>query len=113
MSVDRCRDAKGYDAILANTNAGYGYVFAWAGLIESELKICKLSGKERSDYFKNKIIFLYNWISDKDYIVQDGASLALNTLETSNWKYAQDVIYSEAAVIDDLNTMYSEDSVYG
>lgn len=103
MSVAiRARKSDGYDIIKSNTNAGYGYVYAWAELIDYETNNEADQIYDFDDFFFEKVKHLYGWLENKNDDVQNGAIDALMTLEQSNWKYARDIMNAEIAIIGDL-----------
>lgn len=107
----RARESDGYDLMKANTNAGYGYVFAWAGIIDAELNAEGDNIKSLQDYFFGKVKWLYGWLEDKDENVQNGAIDALTTLEQSDWDFASQIMEAELAVIGDLGIAIEGDYI--
>lgn len=103
MTKITARKSGGYDTIKANTNLGYGYVYAWADILESELDLVGLENIENMESFlKKKILWLYEWIDEQDAQTQDGAEDAITTLEQSDWDYAHAIMEAELAVMADL-----------
>lgn len=106
------RQSSGYDTIKANTNLGYGYVYAWANMLESEIDLVGLENIENlSSYLKRKIVWLYEWIDQQDAHTQDGAEDAMTTLEQSDWDYARIIMEAELSLMADLGLEIQQEYV--
>lgn len=105
----RARESDGYDNVKAISNAGYGYVYAWAGLIDTEIDTDGDKIDDFDKFFYDKVYQLYGWLEEQDDDVQNGAIDALTTLEQNDWDYARSIMNAEIAVIGNSGIVIESD----